>query len=176
MRRGVVAGAVSLPCWVRALPNRGHLYEWLVLDNLPRGARAVARGGRGAPFDLLVREADGVVRAWEVKGNELDARGAILERRRFSTSLRQVAYVEGLGARARLCLLWIDPGRDRFGYRVLSREEVRWKSPRSPKWVLPAHETLPLRRRLSRYSDEAAGLRLRAAWASLPEASSAWSA
>ena len=159
---------MRLPPWVHALPNRGHLYEWLVLDNLPRGARAVGRGARGAPFDLVVREGGGTF-LWEVKGNELDARGAILERRRFSASLPQVAFARAHGARVRLCLLWLDPPRARFGYRVLPAEGVRWKSPASPKWVLPLGVDVPLRRDLARYASAREGARLRAAWEALPE-------
>lgn len=158
---------MPLPEWVHALPNRGHLYERLVLDNLPPGARALARGARGAPFDLVVRERDGT-RLWEVKGNELDARGPIVERRRFSATPPQVAFAGEHGARLRLCLFWVDPPRDRFGFRVLPATEVRWKSPASPKWVLPAGMDVPLRRGLARYRPAREGRRLAAAWEALP--------
>jgi hypothetical protein len=158
---------VPLPAWVHALSNRGHLYEWLVLDNLPPGARALARGGRAAPFDLVVRERGGTF-LWEVKGNELDARGPILERRRFSASAPQVAFAREHGARLRLCLLWLDPPRGRFGYRVVPAADLRWKSPASPKWVLPAGVDVPLRRGLARYAGAEDGRRLAAAWEALP--------
>lgn len=141
-----------------------------MLDNLPRGHRAIARGGAYAPFDLLVRGPDGTVLAWEVKGNELDERGPILERRRFSASMRQVEWVAQNRDRVRLCFLWLDAPRMRFGYRVVPAGQARWKSPASPKWVLPPQLPIPLRRRFDRYADEAEGRRLREAWEALPPA------
>lgn len=164
-------GRVPLPDWALDLPNRGLLYERLVLDNLPRGVRAVARGARGAPFDLLVRDAaSGEVVAWEVKGNELDERGALPERRRFSTSLRQVRWVEENRARVRLCFLWLDAPRGRFGFTTLAAERVRWKSPSSPKWVLPLDAPIRVRKELSRYAPPEEGARLATRWSRLPEA------
>lgn len=161
---------MALPAWALALPNRGHLYERLVLDNLPRGVLPLARGARDAPFDLLVREASGEVMAWEVKGNELDERGGFVERRRFSASARQVRWVHENAPRVRLCFLWLDPARDRFGFRVVPGTEARWKSPASPKWVLPPELPIALRRDLARYQPAEEGRRLRLAWERLPEA------
>lgn len=164
-----MAGALPLAPWMLALPNRGQLYERLVLDSLPADHAAVARGGQRAPLDLIVREPDGVARAWEIKGNELDARGAFTERRRFSVTPRELALRDALGADLRLCFLWIDPVAMRFGYRVLPADRVAWKSPRSPKYVLPPSEAFPLDRDLRPYRAAAEGRRLAAAWDALPE-------
>ncbi len=158
---------MSLAPWMRRLPNRGQLYERLVLDSLPEGTVAVARGAPDAPFDLVVRGPDGVERLWDVKGNELDARGPFAERRRFSVTRRELEFAARARERLQLALLWLDPAAARYGYTVLSAARVPWKSPASPKYVLRPAFAFPLDLDLRRYRPAREGRRLAAAWNAL---------